>query len=72
MDFLDCMLSCRFGNFFCNRYFFLLATCFPMDRCSYWHVIWHSHFEHNKKKSDLSFDSVGIAMLVCDSLVFLV
>lgn len=20
VDFLDCMLSCRFGNFLCNRY----------------------------------------------------
>lgn len=26
VDFLDCMLSCRFGNFLCNRYILFLTS----------------------------------------------
>lgn len=29
VDFLDCVLSCRFGNFLCNRYSFLKAIFNP-------------------------------------------
>lgn len=39
VDFLDCMLSCRFGNFFFNRYLFLLTTVFPWI-----HLVFGMHF----------------------------